>query len=113
MPSARRTIVQSVMQFFTSEWWGRGDMEACTAYRQRFESIRHELPRDLVRLHERYALHDGHLRSIALSDRTRNAHYRSTAQAPAPRDAAFAPAGRERLPLSLDHVFVIPPFIPL
>ena len=59
------------MRFFTSEWWdGDGDPETATAYRRHFASIQDRLPADLVRLHERYTLHDGHVRSVGMSVET-------------------------------------------
>ena len=56
------------MRFFTSEWWaGKGGPGTADAYRQHFEAIRHQLPADLVHLHEGYSLHDGHVRLVAAS----------------------------------------------
>ena len=57
------------MRFFTSEWWsGEGDPGAAAAYRRHFESIKQRLPDDLVLVHDRYPLHDGHVRSATASD---------------------------------------------
>jgi len=57
------------MRFFTREWWsGDGNPKVVTAYRRHFSSIRHRLPAELVALHERYSLHDGHVRSFSASD---------------------------------------------
>jgi hypothetical protein len=57
------------MRFFTSEWWsGDGGSEVVKAYRTHFEAIRDALPPELVRLHERYTLHDGRVRSFGVAD---------------------------------------------
>ena len=57
------------MRFFTSDWWGEGDTgETAAAYRRHFESIKRQLPEDLVLAHERYPLHDGRVRSATVSD---------------------------------------------
>jgi hypothetical protein len=57
------------MQYFTQEWWESDDPAATVAvqYANHFETIRSELPRDLVELHDHHTIHDARVTKLDLN----------------------------------------------